>query len=104
MSGDIMAPKKPNKKNVIQRRPSAEKRILTAQKRELINHSFKSKVKTIVKKFEASLKLDDTQATLSNLQSVYSVVDKAVKRGIFKDNKAARIKSKATLKVNARAS
>ncbi|WP_066481901.1 30S ribosomal protein S20 [Candidatus Chlamydia sanziniae] len=95
-----MAPKKINKKGGLQKRPSAEKRIKTAQKRYLINHSLKSKVKTTIKKFEIALKIGESQAIFNDLQSVYSVVDKAVKRGIFKENKASRIKSRASLKAN----
>ncbi|AAP05742.1 30S ribosomal protein S20 [Chlamydia caviae] len=95
-----MAPKKTTKKGGPQKRPSAEKRILTAQKRYLINQSFKSKAKTMMKKFEAALKAGDQSSITSGLQLVYSVADKAVKRGIFKNNKAARIKSRATLRAN----
>ncbi|MEF9519567.1 30S ribosomal protein S20 [Chlamydia crocodili] len=97
-----MAPKKTTKKGGPKKRPSAEKRILTAQKRYLINQSFKSKAKTMMKKFETALKAGDQATITSGLQLVYSVTDKAVKRGIFKNNKAARIKSRATLRANAK--
>lgn len=97
-----MAPKKITKKGGPKKRPSAEKRIITSQKRCLINQSFKSKAKTMMKKFEAALKAGDQTSIASGLQLVYSVVDKAVKRGIFKHNKAARIKSRATLRANAK--
>ncbi|WP_348663459.1 30S ribosomal protein S20 [Chlamydia vaughanii] len=97
-----MAPKKTTKKGGPKKRPSAEKRILTAQKRCLINQSFKSKVKTLMKKFETALKTGDQASITSGLQLVYSATDRAVKRGIFKHNKAARIKSRATLRANSK--
>ncbi|WP_201456484.1 30S ribosomal protein S20 [Chlamydia sp. 17-3921] len=98
-----MTQKKSNKNKGPQRQPSAQKRRKTAEKRNLINQSFKSKVKTVLKKFEAALKTEDQNEISQNLSSVYSVVDKAAKRGIFKDNKAARIKSRAIYKINAKA-
>lgn len=83
-----------------QKRPSAEKRVITSKKRALINQSFKSKVKTIIKRFETALKSGSKEAITSELKNVHSAADKAVKRGVFKQNKAARIKSRATMKVN----
>lgn len=94
-----MATKKKAQKGP-QKRPSAEKRVITSKKRALINQSFKSKVKTIIKKFEITLKNEAKEVILSELQKVYSAADKAVKRGIFKQNKADRIKSRATTKAN----
>lgn len=94
-----MATKKKTQKGP-QKRPSAEKRVITSKKRALINQSFKSKVKTIIKRFETALKNGAKEAIVSELQNVYSAADKAVKRGIFKQNKAARIKSRATVKAN----
>lgn len=95
-----MAPKKTTKKNDPKKRSSAEKRIITSQKRARINQSFKSKVKTLIKKFELSLKEGDQANISSSLRLVYSMADRAVKRGIFKANKASRIKSHATKRAN----
>lgn len=94
-----MAPKKGAKNTGKVKRPSAEKRVITSKKRSLINHSFKSKVKTTAKKFEASLKTQDENLIKGALSAFYSVVDKAVKRGIFKYGKGARMKSRAAAKV-----
>lgn len=96
-----MAPKKSTKKSGPQRKPSAQKRVITSQKRALINQCFKSKAKTMIKKFETALKSGDQENISLCLQAVYSVADKAVKRGIFKENKAARVKARACAKVQA---
>ncbi|AHK63639.1 30S ribosomal protein S20 [Chlamydia avium] len=95
-----MATKKTTKKNDPKKRSSAEKRVLTSQKRARINQSFKSKVKTLIKKFEQALKEGDQENITTGLRLVYSMADRAVKRGIFKANKAARIKSHATKRAN----
>ena len=91
-----MAPKKPSKKAGPQKRPSAEKRVITSKKKQLRNHSFKSKVKTTLKKFELAVQSGVVESIAMGLRSVYSIADKAVKRGIFKKGKADRVKSRAS--------
>ncbi|WP_213318855.1 30S ribosomal protein S20 [Chlamydiifrater volucris] len=90
---------KKNAKNAKVKRSSAEKRVITSKKRNLINQSFKSKVKTVAKKFEASLKTKDSALISESLNNLYSLIDKGVKRKIFKLGKGARMKSRATAKV-----
>lgn len=81
-----------------QKRASSEKRVLTSEKKKLINKSFKSQAKTVFRKFQDSLKTDDSTVVLQALNEVYSMADRGVKRGVFKLNQASRIKSRATLK------
>ena len=81
-----MATKKNTKKNDLKKRSSAEKRILTSQKHARINQSFKSKVKTFIKKYEFALKESDQANTATGLRLAYRVADRAVHRGIFKPN------------------
>lgn len=81
-----------------QKRASSEKRVLTSEKKKLINKSFKSRAKTVFRKFQDSLKTDDSALVFQTLNEVYSMADKGVKRGVFKLNQASRIKSRATLK------
>lgn len=76
------------------RRPKALKRDLQNQKRRLRNKTFKSRVKTTVRTFEDVLGKGDAEATQLKLDDVYSIMDKAVKKGIFKLNKASRLKSR----------
>ncbi|AAC68221.1 30S ribosomal protein S20 [Chlamydia trachomatis] len=91
-----MAPRKPSKKVGPQKRPSAEKRVITSKKKQLRNQSFKSKVRTILKKFELAVQSGDVESISAGLRSVYSIADKAVKRGIFKKGKADRVKSRTS--------
>nr|NP_043217.1 ribosomal protein S20 [Cyanophora paradoxa]P48140.1 RecName: Full=Small ribosomal subunit protein bS20c; AltName: Full=Cyanelle 30S ribosomal protein S20 [Cyanophora paradoxa]AAA81248.1 ribosomal protein S20 [Cyanophora paradoxa] len=86
---------------------SAIKRIKTIERNRIRNCAYKSVVKTFIKKYLKVLS-DYTNAPNSNgveniqttLGIVYTKIDKAVKRGVYHSNKAARMKSKLALKYN----
>lgn len=85
------------------KRPSALKRALQNEKRRLKNRSLNSTVSTAVRSFkEAVSKNESKEQVQSKLQSAYSIVDKAVKRGLYKPQKAARIKSRLALRVGSK--
>ena len=86
-----------------ERRPTALKRDLQNEKRRLINKGFKSGVRTIVRRFEEALEKGDSAVIQHELREVYSVMDQAVKRGVFKKNKASRTKARLTARVAAKA-
>ncbi len=90
-----MADDKEKKKN---KRPTAEKRMIQNEKRRKQNKILKSRIRTSVRRFEESLKTGEQDKVQQYLNLVYSIVDKAVKQGIFKLNKASRIKSRLTAK------
>ena len=81
-------------KKAKQRKPSALKRDLQSKKRNLKNRSFKAKVNTAVRSLNESISQKDTAALKTKLSNVYSLMDKGVKKGIFKMNKANRVKSR----------
>ncbi|AXK51158.1 30S ribosomal protein S20 [Spiroplasma alleghenense] len=72
---------------------SQEKRILTNEKSRLANKSFKSSVKTAIKKALVAKKANSADKDKLVNEAV-SLVDKGVTKGIFKANKAAREKSR----------
>jgi small subunit ribosomal protein S20 len=74
--------------------PQAKKRDKRNEKHRQLNKSFSSKVRSAVRSFEATLTPEGAASRQAALNNVYSVMDRAVKRGIFKDNKAARLKSR----------
>lgn len=78
------------------KRPTAIKRDLQSEKRRLRNKTFKSSVRTAIRKFEESLTKEDPAAIKESLNSVYSLMDKGVKHGVFKVNKAGRTKARLT--------
>lgn len=82
------------------KQPGAKKRILQSRKRYLRNRITKSRTKTAIRALhEAQIENAAPQKITDSLSSVYSLVDKAVKKGVFHKNKGARIKSRMTLKL-----
>ncbi|MBM0743006.1 30S ribosomal protein S20 [Phormidium sp. CLA17] len=80
---------------------SAIKRVGITERNRLRNKSYKTAVKTFVKKcftavssHAASPTPESEQTVQSSLASAYSQIDKAVKRGALHANTAARKKSR----------
>ena len=92
-----MAKEKEVKKKV--KRPTALKRDIRAEKMRIINKSFKSNVRTTQRAFDEALKSKDQPRIQEALNTFYSVMDKGVKRGVYKTNKASRLKSRASQKI-----
>jgi small subunit ribosomal protein S20 len=86
------------------RRPTALKRDSRNNKHRLINKSFKSNARTTMRNFEEVLESQDKGRIQQALNSLYSVTDKGVKRGIYKPKTAARIKARAHQKLISQAS
>jgi small subunit ribosomal protein S20 len=95
--------KEETKKATKVKRPTPLKRDIQNEKRRLQNKSFKSGVRTAVRKFEEALPKGDQATIKQNLDEVYSMMDKGVKRGIFKLNKASRTKARLTARAFAKA-
>lgn len=91
-----MAKQTEDKKGKV-KRPSALKRDIQNSKRRLINKSFQNKVKSAIRSLEQTIgKKEEQAAVQEKLNEVYSLMDKGVKRGVFKQNKANRTKSRLT--------
>jgi small subunit ribosomal protein S20 len=73
---------------------SAKKRDKQGAKRRVANRGFKATVRTAIRSYEASLAGSDKAAMQKELNQVCSLVDKGVKTGRYKVNKAARTKSR----------
>ena len=88
-----MAEKKEETKK--ERRPTAKKRDLQAEKRNFRNREFKSRVNGVIKDFKTAVEAKKYAKEIQKqLASVYSIMDKGVKTGILKQNKASRTKSR----------
>ena len=86
-----MAEEKKDKKI---KRPSALKRIMQSEKKRMVNKSFKSRIKTGINALTNSISKKEPKETIQqNLNAIYSLMDKGVKKGVCKKNKAARLKS-----------
>ena len=84
------------------KRPTAEKRMIQNEKKALINKIFKTKAKSTIRSFEESVEKKDAAALPEKLKEVFSILDKGVKRNIYKLNKASRLKSKYAAKAAAK--
>ena len=80
---------------------SAKKRILISKRNTLQNRFYKSSVRTLTKKFLKDLEIykssknnSDRERAQIVLNSIYSLIDKGLKKNVFHKNTAARKKSK----------
>ena len=73
---------------------SAEKRIRQNAKRNEINRSNRSKLRTQIKKLRAAVASSDKNLSGELLEPTISVIDKAVNKGLIHKNTAARYKSR----------
>ncbi|MCF7851824.1 MAG: 30S ribosomal protein S20 [Simkaniaceae bacterium] len=87
-----MANEKNGKK---QKRPTALKRKIQSDKKNLLNKSFKSRIKTSLKALKAYVQSGDKEKLPQELNRINSLIDKGVKNNIVKKNKANRVKSSA---------
>ena len=82
---------------------SSIKRIRQTEKRNQINRSNRSKVRTSIKKLRSALTAHDADTSTSLLTPTLSLIDKAVNKGILHRNTAARYKSRLSKQVAAAA-
>lgn len=93
-----MAKKEEEKKKI--KRPTALKRDIRNGKHRLINKVFKSETRTTMRCFEDAIKTGDATQIQKAMNEVYSMMDKGVKRGVYKINKAARLKAQIYKKLS----
>ena len=79
---------------------SAEKRVRQSEKRNAVNRSNRSKLRTQIKKIRAAIAGNDQAQSQELLNPTISVIDKAVNKGIIHRNTAARYKSRLTKRVS----
>lgn len=83
--------------------PTAEKRMKQNVKRRTDNKAFKSSVRTAIRRFDDAHVKGETSGLQESLNVIFSLMDKGVKRGVYKKNKAARTKARYTAKLSAKA-
>ena len=72
---------------------SAIKRVKISEKQRKRNAAYKSKVKTLIKKFDNSLVSENLEDANQHFHQCMSVLDKAAQKGILAKNTVARKKS-----------
>ena len=79
---------------------SAIKRVKTSEKSHLRNISFKSKIKTNIKKYDIALSEKNENETIKYFKDSVSILDKAVNKGILTKGTASRKISRLAKKLN----
>lgn len=79
---------------------SAKKRIKVIETKTLRNKRVKSKLKTLIKKFEAAVASGDKAAAEAQLKICTSELSKAASKGILHKNTASRKISRLAAAVN----
>ena len=90
-----MAAKSAPKKNL-----SAIKRDRQAEKRNERNRIERTKIRTVIKALEASVKASDKDLSASALQKAIKTINSSKSKGIIHKNNASRKISRLTKKVN----
>ena len=83
------------------KRPTALKRDDQNIRRREENKAYKSRVRTAIRSFHE--KLEKGESAVDALNEAYSLLDKSVKTGVIKVNKASRTKSRLAARINAKA-
>ena len=79
---------------------SALKQWKQSEVRRARNHAVKSELRTQVKKVQSAVEKKDAAIAKTALQEAYSLIDRAVSKGILHKNTAARHKSRLSARVN----
>ena len=82
---------------------SSEKRVRQNTKRNQINRSNRSKLRTQIKSLRSALLTSDKKLSTELLNPTVSMIDKAVNKGLIHKNTAARHKSRLTKHVSEQA-
>ncbi len=79
---------------------SAKKRVKVTATKTLQNKMFRSKMKTIVKKYEAAVAAGDIATAQALYKEAVKIIDVAASKGIIHKNAAAHRKSAFTKALN----
>jgi len=79
---------------------SAKKALRQNEKRRAKNLSIKRNIKKNVKQFDGFVISNNLEEAKKQLQVVFKILDKAAKTNVIKKNKAGRLKSRLSLRLN----
>lgn len=80
---------------------SALKQWKQSETRRGRNHSVKSELRTQMKKVQTAVDKKDAAVAKTALTEAYSLIDRAVSKGVLHKNAASRHKARLTARVNA---
>lgn len=73
---------------------SALKRVRMTERRTEFNRARKSRLRTGLKRLRGLLEAKDVKGATAELPATFSIVDRAAKWGVIKENTASRYKSR----------
>jgi small subunit ribosomal protein S20 len=79
---------------------STKKRLRESRKSQARNKANKTRLKSQLKKFRSSVESGENAETKKLLPETYSIIDRAVRKGVLHKNAAARHKSRLTKLAN----
>ena len=79
---------------------SAKKRVKIIEAKTLQNQTFKSQLRTVIKKYNAAVEAGNKEEAIALYKAATKKIDQAVSHGILHKNNAARKKSSFTVKLN----
>ncbi len=77
----------------------AEKANRQSERKRIFNNRRKVAMKDVVKQVQKAVEAGDATKAKELLPKAYKAIDKAAKKGVIKDNTAARKKSRLTARV-----
>jgi len=78
------------------KRPTAKKRELQDKKKRIANRAYRGEVRSAIRELRTGLSTGDKAKLKTVLSTVFSLLDKGVKKSIIKKNKANRLKARLT--------
>lgn len=88
-------------KKVKKRKPSVLKRVRQTERRTEVNRANRTRVRTAIKRMQAALRSADAPGAEKLLRPTISAIDRAIQKGVLRENTANRYKSRLTLACNA---
>jgi small subunit ribosomal protein S20 len=79
---------------------STKKRLRQSKKAQARNRSNKTRLKSQLKKIRSIASSGDTKEAAKSLPETYSIIDKAVRKGVLHKNAAARHKARLSRLAN----
>jgi len=79
---------------------AAKKALRQSERRRVRNLSQKRELKRTIKSFDNTLSGGDIDGAKKQLVVIYKALDKAAKVGVIKKNKASRLKSRLSIRLN----
>ena len=77
----------------------AEKALRSSKRKQVFNVRRKGAMKDVTKEVTKAVAAGDTKKAQELLPKAYKAIDKAAKRGVIKDNTAARKKSRLSARI-----